>query len=257
VELITPDVSGVVHAPSFFDAMTSDPATMAHIQHVGVHDYAGSAGGMDGYVKATTYPDRNLWLTEWSQNATDGWLDNGRAVADEWRFASVMTDALLSLLKGNAAAVLAWDAWDNVHEHCGCSSISRWGQLALDSTAQTYRPKKRFFTNAHVFNFVPPGWVRIDANASEPGVRVVAFTDAASGQVTIVGHNTTATTAALSASLAGLAPIPTLRWYETNASENLVRKPDITVGGTGFNVNVAANSFFTFTTVGSNSTPHV
>jgi O-glycosyl hydrolase len=126
VQLISPDVSGVVNAPSFLDAVMSDPTTMAHIQHFGVHDYAGSTGGMNGYLKATAYPDRNLWLTEWSQNATDGWLDNGRAVADEWRFASVMTDALLSLLKGNAAAVLAWDAWDKTRLPQLPHSVRRW-----------------------------------------------------------------------------------------------------------------------------------
>src|SRR5207253_1483752 len=111
------------------------------------------------------------------------------AAASHSSSSQVMTLDLIELLEWDAAAALAWDAWDNVHDHCGCTAISRWGQLALDSNTNTYSPKKRFYSNAQITAFVPAGWYRIVADDNNPSMRVTAFSNDSATQLTIVGYN--------------------------------------------------------------------
>lgn len=248
VRLMPPDISNVTNAGPFISPITADDGLMASIDHFSFHSYSGSAGNVDSLLKGSPFPNSTFWMTEWSEATTDGFLDNGAPVADEWAFARTMTDDLIALLNQGPTAVLAWDAWDNVHDHCGCGQLSHWGLLALDSTNYTYSPKKRFYTNAQVFEFVPAGWQRIGASPNDSSVNVVAFSDTSGSHVTIVGHNTAAATSSLTVSLANLASASTLHWYETNSSENLVQKSDVSVVGGTFSVDVPADSFFTFST---------
>jgi O-glycosyl hydrolase len=232
----------VDRAPDYLDALLADPTTMAHVQHLAAHDYAGSTGGLAERLHRSAYPDRTLWMTEWSQNATDGWLDNGRQVADEWRFASVMTDDLISVLNGGASAALAWDAFDNVHEHCGCEAVSRWGLLS----GEGYAPKPRFMTVAHVFKFVSPGWQRVLVETPDANLRVVAFADPSGSQVTIVGHNTRNTALRLRGTLP--TPAAALHLFVTTRTRPLQPAADVPLTNAAFEAEVPADSFFTLTT---------
>jgi O-glycosyl hydrolase len=249
VELVVPQTANVANADSFMPLLLGDPAVMARVQHFGFHSYSGQAGDVDGWIRSSAYPDRDFWMTEWSESATDGFLDNGAIPKDEWHFARTMTDDLLALLQQGASAALAWDAWDNVHEHCDCVATSRWGQLALDTATSTYTPKKRLFTNAQVFAFVPAGWQRIGATASDSTLRVVAFADPTGSQLTLVGHNPTSAAIGLDVTLANLERIDSLGWYVTGAAVDLQRQPDATVANARFAIDVPADSFFTVTTL--------
>ena len=175
-----PQNANVANAVNYMPALLADPILMARVPHFGFHDYAGSSGDIDGWVKSGG-PGHNFWMTEWSQIATDGNLDEGNQVADEWLFARQMTDDLLALLGQGTTGVLAWDAWDNKSVHH--PAWTYWGLLCLSGGGSsprpngTYTPKKRFFTNAQVFAFVPAGWQRIAAGTSDPNILAVAFSD--------------------------------------------------------------------------------
>ncbi len=245
VEIVGPETSRVDKAPGYIEALTASPSLMAHVRRFAAHDYAGSTGGLPGLLERLAYADRALWMTEWSQNATDGWLDNGRQVADEWRFASVMTDDLIAVLNGGASAVLAWDAFDNVHEHCGCRDISRWGLLALDSASGQYSPKVRYATVGHVFKFVPPGWWRVVSSASDASLRHVAFSDGRG--LTIVGHNSRGSELRLRGAVPGIAG--PLHVYVTTRDLRLAEQPAVNVTAGGFEVALPPDSFFTLSTL--------
>ena len=115
-------------------------------------------GGLVERLGTSPYPDRTLWMTEYAEchRRLAGQRSPGyRRVALRQR--DRRPD---SVLNGGASAALAWDA-DNVHEHCGCTAISRgWGLLALSPSGDTYTPKVRYATVAQVFKFAPPGWQR-------------------------------------------------------------------------------------------------
>jgi O-glycosyl hydrolase len=255
VRLIAPEISELSNADRYLEPLIADESVMAAVDHFGFHSYAGSAGDVPSLISSSRRSDRNLWMTEWSESTTDGFLDNGREVRDEWTFARTMTDNLITLLQQGASAALGWDAWDNVHEHCGCSATSRWGQLAFNASNATYSPNKRFYTNAQVFAFVPGGWQRIAANSSDANVRLVAFADPTSAQVTVVGHNANSTSTTLSMSLANVGAGGALRRFETNATDNMVRRPDVAVSNGNFAVDIAADTFFTFTTLAAEGAP--
>jgi O-glycosyl hydrolase len=249
VELLPPEPANVANADNFMPALLADPAVMARIRHFGYHSYSGVAGDVDGWIRSSAYSDRNFWMTEWSQSATDGFLDGGAIPKDEWQFSRTMTDDLLSLLQQGAAAALAWDAWDNVHEHCGCTAMSHWGQLTWNTETDTYTPKKRFFTNAQVFAFVPAGWQRVGASASDSNLHAVAFADSGGSQLTVVGHNPNASPISVGVTLSNLESIGSMRLYLTNVSQDLVRQPDVIVSGASLAVDIPPDSFFTLTTV--------
>jgi hypothetical protein len=253
VRLVAPEAANP--APEYLSAILADDTLMARVDHLSFHAYTASVGSADSVIRSSRYPNHTFWLGEWSQITTDGYLDNGATVRDEWAFASRMTDDLLQMLQGGAAAALAWDAYDNVHDHCGCTAISQWGLLALNPTTGLYSPKRRYFTNAQVFKFVRSGWVRLGTGHLNPYLHVVAFTDPASSQLTVVGHNVSATALTVQGTISGMAPLASLHLYETNPLMDLAQLPDVPVTAATFNFDVPADTFFTLTTLGSGPTP--
>ena len=247
VELVGPETTSF--SQYFTTAMLGDPVVMAHVRRFSYHSYSGCcAGDVTGTIAGSAYGDRQVWLGEWSQSRTDGWLDNGQQVADEWTFAREMTNDLLIHLAGGVSAALAWDAWDNWHEHQPCCPISHWGQVAKDASG-VYQPKKRYFSNEQVFRFIRPGMTRIGATSADPNVRVLAFADAQG--VTLVGRNATAGAITLSATLSGTTPVAGFAQYRTSASDNFARGTDVPVAAGGFSVDVPGDTFFTLTSAPS------
>ena len=96
-------------------------------------------------------------------------------------------------------AALAWDAFDNLHEHDGVWAT--YGLLKTDRAAWTYAPKKRYFAAKQVYRFVRPGWRRVEvalpprdpkdvyAGWHDPTrhVRLLAFSSPDRQDVTLVG----------------------------------------------------------------------
>ena len=138
VRLVAPEIANVDAAATYVDPIVQDPMLVGAVGHFAFHNYFGWAGHVDDLLAGFAYPDRTYWMTEWSEASTDGFLDNGHLVQDEWQFARSMTDELLALLQQGTTAALAWDAWDNVHEHCRCKALSHWGLLALDPSSNSY-----------------------------------------------------------------------------------------------------------------------
>ncbi len=229
-------------------ALMDEPAVMAHTKVFAYHSYAGSGAEFSyDFIKGSAFADRRVWVGEWNQVTTDGGLDGGGTVVDEWAYAREMTAQLLNHIEGGASAALVWDAWDNWHEHQPCCPMSRWGLLAHDAVTGKYSPKKRAFTTAQVFRFVRPGMVRVAATTSLPGVRVYAFVDRGTGLVTLTGQNTTASAQTLTGTLTGLPPVTALAVYHTDARTDLARGSDVTVSGNSFSAQIPADSFFTLT----------
>jgi hypothetical protein len=197
-----------------------------------------------------------VWMTEY------GDLDQTGLV--EWQFAWRSTRRLLRMLEDGFHAAIAWDAFDNLHEHDGLWAT--YGLLATDRSAWTYAPKKRYFAAKQVFRFVRPGWRRVAVHLPprDPGsayagwqdparhVRVAAFASPDGRDVTLVGMSRVEGDVELAVSLRGLLPeavAKPMAYVRTTRSEDARVVGEIpAAGGTAW-LTVPEASIFTLTTV--------
>lgn len=248
VRFLPPQIANIDRASEYLNAIMADSYVMGKTDHFGFHNYAGYNDNISSTISSS---NKNWWMTEWSQNATDGWLDNGAQVKDDWNFAWVMVYDLFKILSTNGPnAALAWDGYDNVHDHCNCTAISRWGLLSLNNG--TYTPKKSFYSNKLIFKTVLPGFIRV-ATGNEPDI--LAFYDPAGGKVSIVGRNPTANSLDYTFNLSNISPVTSLAYYQTSQSVNYARQADIAVSNNSFSVTIPANTFYAITNVTAGGTP--
>jgi O-glycosyl hydrolase len=253
VQLLVPNISDVANENQYLTAIMADASVMAKVQHWCFHNYASSSGDINTLISASAYPTRNYWMSEWSQMTTDGNLET-HDVADEWLFARTDTDYLISHLQQNAAAMLHWDAWDNLHRHVGTWTYFGLLDLPINGVPAVFTRKKRYYSNSQVFTFVRPGWRRVGCNSNSGGVNAVAFTDGA-GNLTVVGHNTGGT-ALITVQVAGVPGLPsTMRHYETSASQDRAYLGDVTLSGGSLTAQVPPDTIFTFSTLFATQTP--
>ncbi len=231
-------------------ALLGDASVAPFLRALSAHNY----GPWDltfyvNQVAGSGYPGTPYWMTEYSSNLY-GQLDNGTQVPDEWAFTAAMTQNLFSYLTTGANAALVWDAYDNVHDHSG--SYTYWGLL---NTLAGYVPRTRYYGAKQVFAYVKPGSVRIAASTAISGVQVLAFTNDATGALTIVGMNTNASPQQISGSIANVQMPSALSLYQTTASLNGAFGGSVPVSGGSFSATVAANSIFTLTAPSCASCP--
>ena len=197
-----------------------------------------------------------LWMTEY------GDLDQTGLV--EWQFAWRSARRLLKFLEDGFSAALAWDAFDNLHEHDGVWAT--YGLLRTDRDRWTYAPKRRYFAAKQVYRFVRPGWRRVQvvvpprdpkdvyAGWHDPmrHVRLLAFASPDGQDVTLVGMSRVEGDVALEVGLLGLAPGASgkpLAYYRTTRTEDarLVEEKAATNGA--IRISVPEGSIFTLTTL--------
>jgi hypothetical protein len=165
-----------------------------------------------------------LWMTEFGDLEQTG--------EREWYVAWAMTSRLLDLLEAGFNAALAWDAFDNLHDH-----DSAWTIYGLLRTGlRLHTPKKRYHALKHVFRFVPPGFERIELASPAAGVRMLAFADPARERFTLVGMNLSGRNVLLNVKWTGFAALQAgsqIVYYRTTEIENCSRVEEIsTAGGT-------------------------
>ncbi len=244
VAFVPPDIASPGRAAAYFGPLLSDPTLMAKIAHLSLHDYGGNTGNAAALIAASAYPDRNLWVTEFS--APCGGCDTGSQSADQWDFAAGTVDQLISYLEQGAASALIYDGYDSVYEHH--QSIGHWGLLAYDPAGRTYTPRKRLYAAAQADRFTGPGMTRIGATSSDGELDAVAFSDP-SGALTIFGHNRAAAPVTLRGALTGLPAVASLSLFQTTPTTNLAPGPAVAVTGGAFSATIDANSIFTLTTL--------
>jgi hypothetical protein len=171
-----------------------------------------------------------------------------------WANAQAMAIDLLSHLTNNASAGIVYDAYDS---QIG-SSWSYWGLFAVDNinaSPRTYTARKGFYTLAQISKFVRPGAQRINVNGSTSALEVLAFYQAATGQLALTGVNTNSTATALSGTLNSLPVVTTLEMYYTDSNTNLSDHGAFSVTNGSFMAMVPSNCVFTL--VGSVVPPHL
>lgn len=105
--------------------------------------------------------------------------------------------------------------------------------------------------NAQLYRFIRPGAVRISVTDSISGLDAAAFYLGSSGQVSIIGHNSSGSTVTINGQLKNLpVTVTSLAIYLTNTSTNFQRGADVpvSIGGT-FAATIPADTFFSLSNV--------
>ena len=244
IGIVGPDCAQVAAGrDTYMPGMLADSQLMGKIQHFGYHSYSGDSSGIDSRIKASSYSDRNYWMTEFS--AWCSGCDTGSQPPDDWTFGSDTFDYLYNHISQGAASAQIWEGYDSYYEHH--NSWSYWGLLSYNKTTGVYTPRKRMYINAHVFKYVEPGAVRISTSTTQSGLTLLAFTNPITNRLTIVGNNRNSTGLTINGTLIGISPTTSLQYYQTTQSTNFTRGADVLVNSNAFSAQVAANSFFTLT----------
>jgi hypothetical protein len=190
VRYVVPDTASAQAARTdYIPALLADSSVAARIARIGIHSYSGDSAGVPQMVGSSTFADRGVWATEF--NAWCDGCDTGAPPPNAWAQASSMAHELLAMTGQGVTGAQLYDAWDGYYEHHG--SFGYWGALAYDSTTGTYSPRRSFDVLSLAVRVIPPGAVLIGTSGA-PTVDAAAFLIPSTGEVRILGNNTSSST---------------------------------------------------------------
>lgn len=205
----------------------NDPIAITRTDIVGCHNYGSSY---------TTFPTtkakgKDIWQTEISD--MNG---NDITITDGLKWSKQIFD-FMTITQGNA-----WNYWWGA-----CyKTYNGEGLIQMDMNSKTYKIAKRLYTIGQYSKFIRPGWQRFAATANPvSGVYVTAYKDPAGGKFAIVAMNNGSTSQSITYNLTGFTPA-SITPYTTSATQDLAQGTPITVSGSSFTANLAANSITTF-----------
>jgi O-glycosyl hydrolase len=241
MRLVVPETSSSCGgAGEYWQQMSAYPTLMSKVDHASLHNYSGDACNASANIKASAYPAKSVWMTEFS-----------------------IYDQAQSFLEQNATGLLVWDGYDSVYRHAilnglgsapGNDAGNAPALISYNAATGTYTPRKEFYLYTQLFKYVPGGAVRVGASSSNSAVKSLAFQDPASGRITVVGNNTSGSAQTLTITLSSLGTIPAaLQYFQTNSSSNMSQGANVAVTAGSASVTVPAGTVFTLT--GGASTP--
>ncbi|RPJ40250.1 MAG: hypothetical protein EHM21_14975 [Chloroflexi bacterium] len=236
--------------PDYLDALVKSTKLRERIAVFSMHDYLGFTEEqyrcIIDAVRLSPYADKPMWFGEFGDLEQSG--------EKEWYVAWAMVSRLLDHLAHGFSGSLAWDAFDNYHDH-----DEAWTIYGLLRTGlRVYTPKKRYYALKHVYRCVLPGFVRIGANADSGEVRVLAFANPERTALTVVGMNLSSSRTYYlnidSADIQGALRAGKAAVYRTSEHENFVLVDRVPLRGPnypfmGMEVCLPPDSIFTVTTI--------
>ncbi|HEY4300749.1 MAG TPA: DUF4082 domain-containing protein [Candidatus Didemnitutus sp.] len=251
VTIIGPDLASTTN--SFFTAMEADPTIMSRVSRLSVHGYSPNGGGsstMPDYLPGSAYPHIPYWVSE--TNVPCSVCDYGQRGVYDWTYCKGTAEYVMDHLLNNAAAVLIWEAYDSYYFYPVASPSgqwSYWGLFSIDdenAPVKTYTPRKNFYTVAQISKFVRPGAQRIAiSGTTTPFSPLLAFKHPTLGQVTVVGINTSSSSATLSCTLSSVPTMTSMDLYYTSSTVNMVHSTSVPVTNGSFSVTIPGDCVFT------------
>ena len=180
---------------SSYHAMVTSPVAMSKIIRFGQHDYGDETQKIRDLIdsiKHSSYPDRQAIMTE--ANAHCEGCDGGsynKSYGFNY-YAGPAYKFVLQHLNAGANGLQIWEGYDSRYHHPNRSlTWSMWGIYAINDTLHpdVYTPRPHYYTFKQLFNFVKPGFKRIDISTSLKNITVSAYYNPANGAVVITGKN--------------------------------------------------------------------
>jgi O-glycosyl hydrolase len=237
-----------------YHAMVSSPITMSKILRFGQHDYGDETKKIRDLIdsiKHSPYPDREAIMTE--ANASCVGCDGGtynKSYGFNY-YAGPAYKYILQHLNAGTNGVQIWEGYDSQYHHPNRSlTWSMWGIFSVDDTLHpdTYRPRAHYYTFKQLFNFVKPGFKRIDISTSLPKMTVSAYYSPADKRLVITGKNDSEKAQEINGILKDLPVSFSLQYYYTDETHNFYRGSDVGVSHQGFSQLLPAFCVFTLVT---------
>jgi O-glycosyl hydrolase len=235
----------------YLDQLTNSQKLVDRIAVFSMHDYLNYSPqeyhDVTEVIQKSLYAGKRMWFGEFG--------DLDQSGEKEWYVGWWMASRLLDQLEAGFHGALAWDAFDNYHDHDEAWTI--YGLLRAGR--QLYTPKKRYYALKQVYRFVLPGMLRIAITTDNSDIRALAFMDQDSHELVVVGMNRSPAQAYYLNIDSPLLPEQMKRrrtvYYRTSSEENCCRIADIPMTSpnypfTGIEVYVPPESIFTLTTMG-------
>lgn len=247
VRFIGPDNATTMH--DYYNAMRTDPVVMNRTDHIAMHAYTASLNGIPDLLKNdTVYPGKDMWVTEFSAPCPG--CDDGAPNPNNWVQATGSVMQLFSDLDQGATGAQIYDAWDGYYRHH--VSMGYWGLIAYSGTPTQpgdYSKRKSYYAMRQIMKYVPRTAKMV--SSTQGSVNLHAFTDDATGRLTLVGYNSGAAqtvngTINASAGFAGKE----LSYTRTNSTVNMGEEnlaPVQIAANNTFSFDVPANTVFTLT----------
>jgi hypothetical protein len=239
--------------PGSFHAIISNPVTMSKLKHFGGHQYGNStkvSKGLIDSVKNSAYPDREVIMTEMNE-VCNGFQCDGGVYNPDYGFSSYAGPAykyMLQHLNAGVTGIQLWEGYDSQYHHPNrYLTWSMWGIYAINDITRPdeYTVRTHYFVFKQLFNFVKPGFKRIDISTNLPDITIAAFINPADGTVVITGKNDSNNDQTLECILKGIPAVSTLKYYFSDANHNFSKGPDGKVVKHTFSKTVPAGCVFT------------
>jgi O-glycosyl hydrolase len=243
IRFVAPEgASAVASVETYMPELLANPAVMVKIDQFGFHNYAGDSAGASRRIADSSYSDREFWVTEQS-------FGHGQA------FDGV--DNLLRHLADGASAALVFKAVDGQDNHHPPGEDYGLGLMSYDSASGVYTAKSELTRMRHFHQFIRPGAVRIAASEDQAQLTALAFSDSATGRVTIIGRNTGSESLTIAGQLVNLPVATNLEFFHSTLSQPYAPQATVSVSGGRFTVTVAGNSLFTLASPANPDSPDV
>jgi O-glycosyl hydrolase len=232
-------------------AMLASGITMSKVKYLGQHEYGHSlrkGQEMVDAVRNSAYPDRDVIMTELNERCSG--CDDAKYNSDYGfnHYAGPAYKYMLQHINLGVTGVQIWEAYDSQYHHPNrFLTWSMWGVYGVNdiSHPDVYTKRAHYYVLKQLFNFVKPGFKRIDNSTSLPDITISTFFDPAGKTVVITGMNDSSSAQTIDCELLNLPAISTLKYYYTDVSHNFVQDSDVTVARQRFSKLIPAKCAFT------------
>jgi len=232
-------------------AMLSSPTIMSKLIFFGCHDYGDRTAKGTAHLQAiknSAYPGKELIMTE--ANAVCHGCDGGQYNGDYGfdAYAGPAYKFILQHLNTGVSGIQIWEGYDSRYHHPNRTlTWSMWGIFAVNDTLHpdVYTHRAHYEVFKQLYNFVKPGFKRIDISTTLSKITLSAFYDPATGSVVITGKNDSDKPQAIKALLKDLSTASSLSYYYTDAVNNFKKGPDVKINNHGFSSLIPPSCVFT------------
>jgi len=232
-------------------ALLANSITMSKLTHFGGHQYGDGTSRSQELIDAvrnSAYPDREVIMSE--VNAICEGCDGGAYNSDYGfnNYAGPAYKFVLQHLNVGVTGIQIWEGYDSRYHHPNrYLTWSMWGIFAVNDTLHpdVYTRRTHYYVFKQLFNFVRPGYKRIEISTGLSDITVSAFCDPADGTIVITGKNDSDRAQTIDGILKSLTNVSTLEFYFTDGSHNFSRSSDVIIKNHSFSKLVPASCVFT------------
>lgn len=232
-------------------ALLTSSATMSKLTSFGGHEYGDNTSRSEELlyaVRNSDYPDREVIMSE--VNAICNGCDGGEYNSDYGfnNYAGPAFKYVLKHLNVGVTGIQLWEGYDSQYHHPNRSlTWSMWGIFGINDTLHpdVYTTRAHYYVFKQLFNFVRPGFKRIDISTDLSDMIISAFYDPANGTIVITGKNDNESAQTIEGILKNIPDNSKLKFYYTDATHNFFRGSDVSVASQLFSKLIPAHCVFT------------